>query len=306
MRRFPKLKYPNHSAAHGLLDDEVVVTEKYDGANFRFSWNDGQLYVGTRNHSYPADDENIPKAFGHAVQYVQDTVDGSIPDNITLFGEAMHLHSLDYDGVEWHNPPKGSPHVPLDSDLPNVVIFDGYDDVADNWLHWDSVTEMAASWGFETARVVERGDPDELNFEVPDESQFGGPPEGIVVRRTDGSVRAKKVTEDFRERNAQAFNDPQKAQTAAGEFTAMFVTPARIQKIAHKLVDEGEYDSLKMEMMEQLPAEVCKDVMAEEGWDLLRDEYGFECQFDGDFKSAVRSKVSNACARELRTELQSL
>jgi len=306
MKKFPKLPYPNDSAAHGLLDDSVVVTEKYDGANFRFSWDDGKLHVGTRNHSYPADDENLPKAFYHAVQYVQDTVDQPLPNNITLFGEAMHLHSLEYDGIEWHNPAKGSPHVPLDSDLPNVVIFDGYDDVTDNWLHWDTLIEIASYLGFETAQVLERGRPDELTFEVPEESQFGGPPEGIVVRRTDGTVRAKKVTADFKERNAQAFNDPQKAQTAAGEFTAMFVTPARIQKIAHKLVDEGEYDSLQMQMMEQLPAEVCKDVMTEEGWNLLQDKYGFECQFDDDFKSAVRSKVSSMCARELRKELQSL
>jgi len=48
MRKFPKLKYPNDPETDGVLAGMVAVTEKLDGANFRFTWDDG-LVVGTRN-----------------------------------------------------------------------------------------------------------------------------------------------------------------------------------------------------------------------------------------------------------------
>ena len=86
----------------------------------------------------------------------------------------------------------------------------------------------------------------------------------------------------------------------------MFVTEARIMKEAHKLVDEGEYDSLRMEMMEDLPRRVLQDIMEEEGWNLLRDEHNFKCEFDEHFKSSVRSKASRMCARTLKEELQQI
>ena len=210
MKSFPKLRYPNHPDAEGILDGEVVVTEKCDGASWRMTWNEGELRVGTRNNVYDADDENLPKAFRHAVEYVQTGVDGSA-ENYTLFGEAMHLHSLDCTGIDWQNPHKGSPHVPLDSDTPNVVFFDVWDNFHERWLHWDHATDLVDSVGFETARVLERGSPDDLSFDIPDESQFGGPPEGIVVRRVDGSARAKKVADEFKEKNAETFRDRAKS-----------------------------------------------------------------------------------------------
>jgi hypothetical protein len=134
---------------------------------------------------------------------------------------------------------------------------------------------------------------------------FGGSPEGIVARRVDGSVRAKKVTDDFKEHHSVSFDDPSKAQSDAAEFVATYVTEPRITKAAHKLVDEGEYDRLEMPMMEDLPRTVLVDVMAENGWNLLTSG-GFEAVWDDDFKSEVRSKVSKKCARVLKTEVQTL
>jgi hypothetical protein len=309
MRKFPKVKYPNDPQTDGLLNGEVVVTEKLDGANFRFTWDDdGELHVGTRNHVYRHVDENLPKAFEHAVEYLQQVTDGWDMDRgwsegVVFYGEAMHLHSLDYDDIDWHHPHKGSPHVPLDSDTPNVVLFDARRN--GEWVHWDELSDMIAHSPFEGTRVMERGDPDELSFDVPETSMFGGQPEGIVVRRTDGSVRAKKVTDEFKERNAVSFEDTSKAKSDAAEFVAAYVTKARIEKTAHKLVDEGEYDRLEMPMMEDLPRAVLQDAMAEHGWDLLTSGW-FEAEWDDDFKSQVRSRASKKCARVLKSEVQSL
>jgi hypothetical protein len=304
MRTFPKLKYPNDPETDGVLAGEIVVTEKLDGANFRFTWDDdGELIVGTRNHEYHHDDENIPKAFEHAVEYVKDRESDLWGyDDLTLFGEAMHLHSLQYDDVDYVNPSSGSPYF---ADEPNVVLFDAWQN--GEWLGWDDFRDLIAPTRFEATRVIARGDGEWAKengaLEIPDESMFGGQPEGIVVRRTDGSVRAKKVSNDFKEKNAVAFGDPSKAASDAGSFVASYVTDARIEKEAHKLVDRGEYENLEMAMMQDLPRNVLKDAVAENGWELLTSG-GFEAEWDDDFKAEVRSKASKKCARVLKTLCQ--
>lgn len=307
MKKFPKIKYPSHRETDGLLDGEVVVLEKLDGANFRFTWDDdGDLKIGTRNVVYDDPwDENRPHAFEHSVEYIEDVVDHVADVDLVFFGESMHLHSLDYEGIDWENPHKGAPHVPLDSDTPNVVLFDVWDNEGEEWLDWDEVEEWSFVLGIPHAPVVERGEPEDLALEVPEESEFGGPPEGIVVRRTDGLVRAKKVTEDFKEQNAISFNDPSKASGDAVEFVAAYITEPRIEKTAHKLVDEGEYDSLQMPMMEDLPRRVIEDAFTEIGWDELICG-PFEAEWDDEFKSEVRSKTSKKCARTLRQMVQQI
>lgn len=304
MRKFPKLKYPNDPETDGLKAGDVVVTEKLDGANFRFTWNDShELVVGTRNHDFHEDDENLPKAFEHAVEYIQDTVEYQPHfGNYTIFGEAMHLHSLEYEDVEYEIPSKGSAYFESE---PNFIMFDAWDNISKEWLSWGSVITLADEMGLTTTQVLERGEPEELNFNVPDESMFGGPPEGIVIRRYNGSVRAKIVTDDFCEKNETAFNNASRAQTDAGEFVVTYITDARIKKMAHKLVDRGKYDHLQMEMMEDLPRKVLKDVMAENGWELLTNG-SIEVEWGDDFKSKVRSKTSKKCARVLKNEVQSL
>lgn len=302
MRKFPKVKYPNDSETDGLLDGEVVVTEKLDGANFRWTWNDdNELVVGTRNHVYEPPYENLPKSFQHAVEYIQETNKFVDPPNVTFFGEALHRHSLDYEGIDWKNPHKGSPHVPLDSETPNVVVFDAWYN-GGGWMLWDEICEMVTVGGFEVTRIIERGNPDGLALEIPEESMLGGSPEGIVIRRVDGSVRAKKVTDEFREQNAVSFEDPSKAASDAAEFVAAYITSNRIEKEAHKLVDEGKYDRPRMEMMEQLPRRVITDAIQENAWDLITSG-GFEAEWDDEFKSDVRSRASKKCARTLKGEL---
>jgi len=308
MKKFPSVKYPGDSATDGLTNKEVVVTEKMDGANFRWTWQDGQLLIGTRNVVYEdPQGENVANAFQHAIDYVQETV-SDLPashERYTFFGEAMHLHSLDYEDIDWETPNKGSPHVPLDSEKPNVVVFDAYDNEVGNWVSWEQVEALAADYGFELAPVLGKGDLETVDFDVPEESVFGGEPEGIIVRRVDGQVRAKKVTDSFKEKNAVAFNDTSKAQTDAGQFVSGYVTDARIEKCAHKLVDEGEYESLCMDMMEDLPRFVLSDAVEENGWELLTSESP-EFVWNDDFKGEVRSKASKKCARTLKGMMQQL
>lgn len=311
MRKFPKLKYPSDPETDGVLGGEVVVTEKLDGANFRWTVEDGDIIIGTRNHTYEVGDPNIPKAFDHAVEWVKEQVaswdwepSGELSSTWTFFGEAMHKHSLVYSDVDYVNPSRGSPY--FGEGYPNVVMFDMWEKDY-GWATWDEIEAAAEAMDIPMTQVLARGDGQELKdsdkLTIPNESMFGGQPEGIVVRRVDGSVRAKKVSENFKEQNAIAFDDPSKAQSDAAEFVAAFVTKPRIEKTAHKLVDRGEYEHLEMPMMEDLPREVLKDTMEEVGWSELLNG-PFEAEWDDEFKGEVRSKTSKKCARILKEEIQ--
>lgn len=316
LHKFPKIKYPNDPATNGLWGNDVVVTEKLDGANFRFTWNsEGQIVFGSRNVKFTEEGEPLPlddvsSAFRHSVEAVRAIVPPASelsfdPERFTFFGESMQLHSLQYDGIDYTAAESGPPFPNCAED--SAVLFDAWDHEAGSWVDWGVFRELVDELGLQRAREIAFGDREFLEdnnaLEIPTESMFGGHPEGIVARRWDGAVRAKRVSEDFKEKNATAFNDPSKAEGDAAEFVAMFVTPARVKKNAHKLVDEGEYDSLKMPMMEDLPEAVIRDIFEEEGWNLICDEYGFEADFDDEFKDEVRRRTSTACSRELKSEI---
>lgn len=311
MDKFPKIRYPGDSETDGIMNDHVVVTEKFDGANFRFTFNEnGDVVSGSRNVVFMEDGDPLPmtdvtKDFRHAIDYLYEQLPDSRDylaerSDFVLYGEAMQKHSLAYEDVDYGNEYGGMPH-PVD-DTPNVFIFDAKKD--GDWLHWDDVKAAADALGLQVVPELDRGDPTEMDFEIPDESTLGGPPEGIVARRLDGMVRAKKVSDDFKETNAVVFEEPSKAQSDAAEFVAAYVTEARIMNVAHSLVEDGKWDSLKMEMMEDLPREVLSDAMCENGWRLLTNS-AIDYQWDDDFQGEVRSKASKKCARVLKTELQS-
>lgn len=300
MKKFPKVEYPGDGKTNGILQDDVVVTEKLDGANFRFRFTQEGLEVGTRNHSFDVYDPNIPKAFNHAIEYLQNLPEDTV--NVlkgkgTLFGEAMHRHSIDYDDIDWHFPHKGSPHVALESDIPNVLVFDWYNDETEEWADWRQFEDLIADTALETAPIIEKGRPGDLDLDIPSESVFGGPPEGIVVRRFDGTIRAKKVRQDFKEQHKQAKITTQ-SQSEAGAFVVEYVTEPRIEKVAHKLVDKDMYEQLEMPMMEDLPEYVLKDALEESGRTNGWDE-------DTDFMGKVRSKTSGKCVSVLKTKINS-
>ena len=328
MKRYPKLRYPKHEDAEGLLDDpehRVVVQEKLDGANFRFTVDDdGAILWGTRNTIQPKEIEEGNKAFRHAVRYLYRTIDfdaaresfDSYHDvrKLVFFGESMHKHSLDYEAWDGKHPE-------LDSDIPNVIIFDVWCDADERWLGHTEMEEVCAAVGLETAPVLFDGKVGSLPLEeiktvesayrepqedADNEFDAKGLAEGVVIKNQNNGVMAKLVHPQFKEKNAVSFNDPKKAKRiGAGDgavFVATYVTEARIAKHAHKLIDRGEYDGLCMEMMEQLPRAVLKDVMHEEGWDILCNDM----DLTEEAKDYIRKHTSKKCVRWLKGELQAI
>ena len=324
MKKYPKLRYPNHEDAEGLLDNpehRVVVQEKLDGANFRFTVDDdGAILWGTRNTMQPKEIEESNKAFRHAVRYLYRTIDfealeqDGISDSLVFYGESMHKHSLDYDAWEGKHPELGS-------DMPNVIIFDVWCDADKRWLGHTEMEEVCAAVGLETAPVLFEGTVDGLPLDelkaaesayrtpqkdADNDFDLRGLAEGVVIKNQDADVMAKLVHPQFKEKNAIAFNDPKKAKReGAGDgavFVASYVTDARIAKHAHKLIDQGHYGSICMEMMERLPKAVLRDVMEEEGWDIICNEIDLTVEA----KEYIRKQTCKKCVRWLKAELQAI
>jgi hypothetical protein len=133
---------------------------------------------------------------------------------------------------------------------------------------------------------------------VPQSEYRDGKAEGVVITNTQVGVRAKLVTEEFKEKHRAPTSS--KAERSDTEIVAdSIITEARIEKTAHKLVDEGEWDNLQMAMMEDLPEAVIRDALTEEAGTIVM-EHNYELD-TAEFRSAASSK----CATVLRALCQS-
>lgn len=302
MKKFPSINYPK--VAQGMNDEELIVQEKIDGANFRFTvTEDEEILAGSRNvvfkeNGEPQDIDNITKQFRHAVRYVQRVVELFEP-KYTVYGEAMHKHSIDYDAWTGKHPNQSD-------SVANVVVFDVWDESAREWLTPSEVKNFCEKHNLRFVGIEDRVESvDDVSIPQsqfrkrnPDaESEFDrrGLAEGVVVKAPETGGRAKIVHDSFKEKKKQD------GGSDVHKFVEMFVTEARIEKQAHKLVDEGSYEHLQMEMMRDLPQAVIEDILSEEGWVIMQDEH--DIVLDGDSKGKIRSDTSSKCATVLRQML---
>lgn len=324
MRKYPKLRYPSESEGVFDNDGDVVIMEKMDGANLRFrycpEYDDimfGSRNVIFKNKDYPLDIDSINKSFRHVAKYIRRRASKrklkeyyNYYGELWFYGEAMHKHSIDYDIYDGKHPQIGK------SD-PNFIGFDVFKVDDGEWMSHYEAMGIFEDLRLEAAPHIAKINAQDLNdvtieipaseYRVPDkdaDNEFDrqGLAEGLVLKNLKTNSRCKVVHESFKEKNAIAFNDPTKAQTEAGKFVSRYLTEARIEKVAHKLIDEGEYEQLEMPMMEDLPKEVLKDVMIENAWEVLNNDI----ELTEDSKANLRRKASSKCARVLKDEVMSL
>lgn len=336
MKKFPKIKKLRDSETDGIFlhdDDWVTVMEKIDGANFRWKYfNDDQILAGSRRTDFKRGDEPLPidecnKQFRHVLRYLHNELDfeelRKIEEEygeIVFFGEALHKHTIDYDAWDGKHPE-------IDSEFPNYLGFDVWSVEEDRWLPHSEVIELHERIGLVTVPVVAEGTVDELSEDVldipkseyrtekpDDDSEFNrkGLAEGIIIKNDNQQLRAKDVAEKMKElhnwgqktSSEKDIEELRRERRHSELFVQTFVTEQRILKTVHKLIDEGKYDEIRMEMMADLPRRVLTDVFAEEGWNIITHEY--EIELDEEIKESIRKKTSTKCSRLLQSELDSL
>jgi len=295
MKKFPKIRRIGDEENAGILDSgEILVQEKLDGANFRFTWDDDQqrLVFGSRNVEWK-NERDTANAFTHAVKFVCDHIDrnalhhylnrneADYVDEIVFFGEAMHPHTLEYD---W-------------DDVPSFIGFDVWDDEFGFWYHPEQAFDEL---NLPTAPTVYRGPANDFDFnedyEVPQSEYRNGTAEGVVLKNWETGQRAKIRSPEFLEVHGSS---PKNDQSDGGLPDAIvladrFATEARILKEIHKMRDEGA--TVEMAMMETLWRRVFDDIIDEEYNEILSGNYNLDTR---QFRTSIASTTATVLERYL-------
>lgn len=298
MKKYPKVKRLGHEKTDGILNYPVTILEKMDGANFRFTHSDNvdgveeeRLVFGSRNVVYK-NEEDTDNNFEHAIEFVEeragpeDFKEAEMPgDSVTVFGEAMHPHTLDYD---WDI-------------VPNVLIFGAWSE-DQGWLGWQSVDKCARYLNLDTVPVLYREREYESPDELPDnpESEYrDGVAEGIVIRSKRGGVlrRAKLRTEKFIEMHGSAKKSgrPLDGDDSIQLANELLRKEPWIKKQIHKYENRGR--TIEMSIMDDLWRDVFDDIIEEE----------YETIFLGNYEintKKFRSAIAGATADELRAHIE--
>lgn len=304
MKKYPSIRYPNEPETDGVFaSGDILIQEKLDGGNFRFTLernldeqfhtDDRDIVFGSRNVIYknPKDEK---KQFAKPIEYIRDNADVEAMKELeheyhaplTFYGEAMVPHTLEYD---WEDTP----------------AFIGFDvRKADEFLDYADMREAFDKIGLPIAPIVDIVSAEAWNnYSVDvDQSAFGDvKAEGLTFKNYETQTFAKFVRDDFREKNKQTFGASKNQQERDEEkLSYQYITNARIKKQAHKMIDEGPWDSFKMEMMGPtegypgLPELVIRDMADEEGANIFIEENWVIDLHE------FRSLTSKRCAKVLK------
>lgn len=313
MKKYPKIKYPEDSSVSGLFaDGRVYIQEKIDGGNGRFTLEENiedkyeteerDIVFGSRRVAYK-NKKDETNQFGDSIEYVRDNVDTNIIrgyddkyGGLIFYGEYMEPHTI-REGYNW-NKWQGK-----------FVGFDIWSIEQSKFLQPETVEQIYDSIGLPYAQILgsytveewNNGDTifhnEDCNWPSNDEwcpeTDFGdGIAEGIVIKNPTTQTYAKMVREDFKEKHSTGSMKTEEKD--AEKLSYQYITDARIEKTVHKLVDEGKWDSINMGMMQDLPKEVIKDMIEEEGFNIFMYE---DWEID---LSHFRSITSDRCSRVLR------
>ena len=342
-KKYNKIRRPGHSSTNGLFTAEshrFIVTEKFDGNNFRFQRDGDQLRFGSRRVDLETDIDEIGGMFEDVTNHIVETVyvdeiraleerwskqiHGEPDVTLTFFGENAVQHTIsEYD---W-------------SAVPTFQLFDihvEYDGEAGEWLQWyipeekrnelvdqdvlvdddglDFYTvESIGDWlGIPTVPVIEKTtvgqfleDYDLSEYTVP-QSKYrtdDGPAEGVVFRNDVTGVKAKYISEEFAERSQSAKS--KNLEDASVEydhypFLDKYATSHRIQKNIAKMIEEPDTGYDDLEM------EMMADLHLVVWRDIWAEDYEEIIAEDWTLNlKELHSSVASKCARELEQMIQS-
>jgi hypothetical protein len=254
-----------HNEVDGLLDGDVVVQEKLDGANLTIAWDgsNGGLVIASRNRTVYSN-STTHDAFNGAVEWV---LLSDIPDflynnpELVLRGEWLVKHGIKYD----------------DSCLRRFYVFDVQDSADDGrYLHPDEYGPMLEEYGItrvpEIARLSSPTLADIISY-TTGESVLSPAVEreGVVIKRYDfrncygRPVWGKLVSADFKEAKKVGKRSKYAASEAA---FAELVTQHFVMKELYKIKDR--VGSVSIENMSELLGRVWSAAFHELLWTFVK------------------------------------
>ena len=248
----------------GLLDGEVIIQNKIDGANLTVAWDpETGLFIGSRNLPIYHDGKVINEFTG-AVDYVlnHEGILELVKNGWILRGEWLIRHSISYSADR----------------LKQLYIFDCQTKDG-SYIHADNYSSELVGQNVRVIPVLKRlTNPslEELVNLVDGPDEFGATQkEGIVIKNYSfinkyGRVTwGKLVSADFKEKNKMAFgatkHDPVELKLAS-----KCVNLELVLKTIHKIKDEKGEISIKQ--MPEVLGRVWYDIFSEHLWEFVKTE----------------------------------
>lgn len=268
MKKYMDIVRLGQKTTVGVLNegDYITITEKIDGANASFKKENSIIKAYSRNTEL--NEENNLRGF---YQWTQTLNPESLLDDVIYFGEWLVKHKIQY---------------PADR-LNQFYLFDIYDENNNKYINFSTVKYEANRLNLNLIPLFYKGEYqsfDHLMSFVGKTALGGEQGEGIVVKNVEYRDRygkqifVKLVTDEFRETQKQkAPKDPNRPITIEQQFVNDCVTKARVDKLLHKLVDEGILnEGFGIEdmglILKNLGSRVYEDILKEEK-DSLPENY---------------------------------
>ena len=292
--KYTKIKTLGDPENEGILTipGKVVIQEKVDGANFAFFVEDGFLYFCSHNQNLTDSEQiektGIPKnwkAIEPVLNIWKETPE-KFNEDLYYYCESCQKHTILYD------------------DIPGCIGFDILNLYDCELLDWKLAEVEFKCLGLPFVHVYDEVDIETittgfLKSLYQTSAYRDGSAEGVVIKRYnikskyDKPLFAKIVDDDFKEKNRAVFGggEPTPKKTNEIEIANVYATSGRIEKIIHKLADDGY--KIEMPLMKVLFKAVVRDFLEEEIVEIYENYKGV------DFK-ALESLVSKKCVKVLK------
>lgn len=259
-RAYEKIHRIGKDEVEGILDVEVIIQEKVDGANASVWMNEGVLNCGSRTRNLT----QVGDGFNGFVEYAtsHEGIKKYLEENPThrMYGEWLVRHTISYNELNYKH----------------FYLFDIHD--GEKFLPQSYVQSVAEEYGIKYATIFGQGKFTVADIdEIAGKSELGVKGEGVVVKpiepfinRFGNAVYAKYVTAEFKEDNAVMFGGNNKDSEYYGEqyIVNKYMTLARVQKICHKL--ESEVGKLDMKHIPRVMSMCYYDMITEDLWEAIK------------------------------------
>ena len=273
--KYPKVHALYKEECDGILEQQVIVQEKIDGANVSIWLDNGVVKCGSRTRELPEDE-----SFNGFTEWVANSLEvkkylEAFPEH-RLYGEWLVPHTIKYNETNyktfWLFDIATAFEINEDSDDRNRI----------EWMPQEIVESTANEGGFNYPQIFYTGMANKEKLEeFVGTSNIGDKGEGVVIKplRLDWRNKftnfcyGKVVTQEFKEDNATVFGGNNKHSDTYEEqfFVNKLVTIAGVKKVMNKLtaeLDEGR--RLDKSATPRVANTVYHDIITENAWEISK------------------------------------
>lgn len=263
-KKYQSIERHGKSGTHLTIEGNpyIVIQEKLDGANASFKREGDKVVCFSRNNQL--DMHNTLRGFYNWVQETFKAED--LVENAIYYGEWLVRHKLEYGENE-----------------NKFYLFDIFDEDTNRYISFDLVKTHSITLNLNLVPILYEGEFQSLEHiqSFVGKSVLGDIGEGVVVKnygymnKYGVQVFTKFVSDHFAEITNTKTHNASKNSDPLQQFINSTLTEARVSKLIHKLVDEGELqEDYAIEdmgaILKGLGSKVFDDIIKEEMDELLK------------------------------------